>query len=141
LQNEKHSTEALPDYHNRAYKLTADTRGTLKISYGNKRSKTLFAFSQPIISAFEINHETNSLKSYLTSAFFTEEKDSKPKLENSYIGNFDGTFYVLSKKNFPFVETSSETLSIEENSPECNKVFKPLTIGFSLFSKLYCRPT
>lgn len=84
------------------YKLSANVRGSLFISENNEVYRTLYDFSSPIITAFLVH--ANNAGNRLSIAFSKQFKAAKSAPSDSYIGNYDGTFYAMSDENFPYID-------------------------------------
>jgi hypothetical protein len=101
--------------------IVADIDGKFSLKHEGKDYLVQSEFSSPVVSVFgvEVDENGNHLHKY--------QIEGPKELNHGYVGNLDGTFFLLSDKNFPHILKDSRNYGDYENGciigaeiyPEC----------------------
>ncbi|KAI8902905.1 kinase-like domain-containing protein [Globomyces pollinis-pini] len=97
----------------------ADVDGGFSVSSHGREPALKTEFSSPVISAFDITTSDNGDGTSFLSKSYGALPSSKSQDNGAYIGNLDGTFYLLSDKNFPFIQKEKAELNSYTVDEEC----------------------
>ncbi|KAJ3008875.1 bifunctional endoribonuclease/protein kinase ire1 [Thoreauomyces humboldtii] len=95
------------------YKISADAEGFLTLNSGTSEMPVRAQFDSVVTAAF---HVGGVQKNYHVTKMYPTPTSATPALPapfaktDAYVGNLNGTFYLLSSKNFPDVAAASASL-------------------------------
>jgi serine/threonine protein kinase len=107
----------VPNQRTEPPEIFADVNGRFGLKHKEKNFLIETEFSSPVISAFDVSSDENGvhLHKYQMGA------ETEMKENHGYVGNLDGTFFLLSDKHFPHIDkqTPEQDQTVQYDELNC----------------------